>query len=117
MNTLNDNPKTDMKSLISCSNMLDKLGFTTQFQATPTGLKSLTTGRLYTAAEVTVVNFYRFEGESNPDDNAILYAIESNNGERGTLVDAYGPSNDINVSAFMLQVDDIKKKVNKEHNL
>ena len=35
-------------------------------------------------------SFYRFEGASNPDDNSIVYAISSNDGLKGTLVDAYG---------------------------
>lgn len=34
--------------------------------------------------------FYRFEGASNPDDNAIIYAISASNGLKGTLLDAYG---------------------------
>jgi hypothetical protein len=34
---------------------------------------------------------YRFEGESNPDDSSILYAISSPLlGVKGTLVNAYG---------------------------
>ena len=33
---------------------------------------------------------YRFEGDSNPDDSAIVYAITSDTGVKGTLVDAYG---------------------------
>jgi hypothetical protein len=38
----------------------------------------------------TVDEFYRFEGDSNPDDNSIVYAISSDEGIRGTLVDGYG---------------------------
>lgn len=34
----------------------------------------------------------RFEGMSNPDDNAILYAITTSDGKKGTLVDGYGLS-------------------------
>lgn len=38
---------------------------------------------------------YRFEGASNPDDQAILYAISSPNFKlKGTLVNGYGMSND-----------------------
>jgi len=34
---------------------------------------------------------YRFEGESNPDDEAVVYAISSPTfGLKGTLVNAYG---------------------------
>jgi hypothetical protein len=32
---------------------------------------------------------YRFEGDSNPDDNSTLYAISSSTGVKGTLVDTY----------------------------
>jgi hypothetical protein len=33
---------------------------------------------------------YRFEGDSTPDDSAVLYAITSDTGVKGTLVDGYG---------------------------
>ena len=36
------------------------------------------------------MDFYRFEGESNPDDMSILYAIEANDGISGTISSAYG---------------------------
>lgn len=38
----------------------------------------------------TVDEFYRFEGMSSTDDNAIVFAISSHDGVKGTLVDAYG---------------------------
>lgn len=38
----------------------------------------------------SVDEFYRFEGMSSTDDNAIVFAIRSTNGIKGTLVDAYG---------------------------
>jgi hypothetical protein len=41
--------------------------------------------------EFQVDAVYRFEGgDSNPNDNAILYAITSSTGLKGTLLDAYG---------------------------
>lgn len=33
---------------------------------------------------------YRFEGDSNPDDSSVVYAISSSTGVKGTLVDVYG---------------------------
>jgi len=107
----------NMTTLVSCTNMLDKLGFTTQFKATQTGLKSLATERYFKPEEIKVINFYRFEGESDPSDSTILYAIETSTGERGTLTDAYGPYSDTNVTKFMNDVDSIEKKVNKDETL
>lgn len=47
-----------------------------------------------------IVEFYRFEGDSDPADEAVVYAIESNKGQKGVLVNGYGPSSDA-VSAEM----------------
>lgn len=33
---------------------------------------------------------YRFEGDTDPADEAVVYAIESNNGMKGILVNGYG---------------------------
>jgi hypothetical protein len=40
--------------------------------------------------EFHVDEIYRFEGITNPDDSSILFAIQSSNGVKGVLVDAYG---------------------------
>src|SRR4030095_12302552 len=41
-----------------------------------------------------IVEFYRFEGESNPGDEEIVYAISSKDGIKGTLVNAFGVYSD-----------------------
>ena len=115
-----ENPKIDkveMKTLVSCLNSLTLQGFTTDFKVYPAGLKSLNSDRVYTPVEVKVLNFYRFEGESDPADNSILYALETEDGHRGTLVDAYGPYADSKVTNFMQQVEAINKKTDKSTTL
>ncbi|MEI9909852.1 MAG: hypothetical protein WDO71_09390 [Bacteroidota bacterium] len=39
-----------------------------------------------------ITEFYRFEGNSDPADEATVYAIEGNKGHKGVLVTGYGAS-------------------------
>lgn len=112
-----ESEKTEMKTMVSCTNMLNKMGFTTQFKAFKAGLKSLDSERVYSPNEINIVNFYRFEGESDPAENSILYAIETVEGEKGTLTDAYGMYNDAYVTNFIKQVEEIQKKINRDETL
>jgi len=102
-----------MKSLATCLNRMVNEGFSEDFKVTEIGLEALGKATHYMPEQVQVVNFYRFEGESDPDDNAILYIIETADGTRGTLVDAYGTYNDARVSQFMKEVHNFHKKVVK----
>ena len=40
--------------------------------------------------QFTIDEFHRFEGMSSTDDNSIVFAITSDTGLKGILVDAYG---------------------------
>jgi hypothetical protein len=106
--------KEYMKTLASCINSLVSAGYETQFKIVKDGLKSLTTEKIYHPEDVKITNFYRFEGESDPADNSILYAIETTSGEKGTLSDAYGAYSDTQVSAFVKEVEEIGKKAHKK---
>jgi len=102
---------TFMTDLEKCMAKLEEKGFKDQFRVEKKHLQSLTDPKKkYKAKDVTAVNFYRFEGISDPDDMSILYAIETSDGQKGTLVDAYGHYSDDDTGAFMQEVD-INKKV------
>ena len=101
--------KINRQSSVTVYDSLNKLGFVTQFKATKEGLLSLVTRKIFNPDEVKVIHFYRFEGDSNPSDSSIVYAIETGDGEKGTLVDGYGSTNDSNVSDFMHKVEKIHK--------
>jgi hypothetical protein len=65
----------------------------------------------FVAEEITIVEYHRFEGASNPDDEAVLYLIKTSNGLYGTLSDAYGVNADPELAAFMERIHlDEKKK-------
>src|ERR1041385_6797534 len=104
----------DLTTMVDCVNSLVKKGFTENYKAKEEGLQALSTKKIYQPEQVTALNFYRFEGSSDPADNSILYAIETSDGKRGTLVDAYGPYADTHVRKFMDEVDDIHKKQGKD---
>jgi hypothetical protein len=46
-------------------------------------------------SDFEITEVYRFEGASDPADEAVVYAIESNNGMKGVLVNGYGISADV----------------------
>jgi hypothetical protein len=49
-------------------------------------------------------SIYRYEGDSNPDDSAIVYAITSKSGSRGMLLDSYGAYADPKVTALISEI-------------
>lgn len=61
-------------------------------------------GEKYGVKDAKIVGFLRFEGESDPGDSSIAYMIETNDGSRGTIVDAYGTYADSKVSKFLKQM-------------
>jgi len=83
---------------------LARSGFIEHFGVRGDELRSFDSGRTFRAGEVVVREFHRFEGVSDPDDMAIVYAIEGEGGVRGTLVDAFGAYSDPAVSAFLAGV-------------
>jgi hypothetical protein len=46
---------------------------------------------LFAPDTLTVDEVVRFEGASDPDDEAILFALSATNGHRGTYNPPYGP--------------------------
>ncbi|MDZ4756676.1 MAG: hypothetical protein SGJ10_00875 [Bacteroidota bacterium] len=49
-----------------------------------------------------IVDVYRYEGDSDPADEAVVYAIESKTGVKGILVTGYGIYSDT-ISAKILE--------------
>jgi hypothetical protein len=103
---------THMTDLEKCMNKLEAEGYTDQYRVEKGKLVDLTNQKKYKAKDVKAVNFFRFEGITNPEDMSILYAIETSDGRKGTLVDAYGMYSDDDTGAFMQDVE-INKKTKK----
>jgi len=105
-----------MKSLSSCVNKMKEEGYKDDYQVTDEGLSTYDKSKVYQSKNVRIVNFYRFEGESDPGDNTILYVIETDDGGKGTLVDGYGAYASEGVSKFIVEVEKIQKvKISELH--
>ncbi len=103
--------RQEMNSLSMCLNKAVKQGFITSFIVNDDGrLHIESRPESYTPEQVQIVNFYRFEGASDPADNSILYLIETSDGTKGVLIDAYGAYAQEHISQFIKQVEDIQKQ-------
>jgi hypothetical protein len=66
-------------------------GFVERFDVTAGRLRALGSGHVFDPQDLTIREYHRFEGMSDPDDASIVYAIETRSGSKGLLVDAFGP--------------------------
>ncbi len=80
------------ETLSTTINELKSQGYTIDFKLSDQKLESIDQKHSYTKSDFIVDKVYRFEGMSNPSDNSILYAISTEDGKKGTLVDGYGIS-------------------------
>ena len=77
-------------TLIQALQALKAEGYTYDFNLLDNCLYCKEIDERYNPQAFTVDEVFRFEGESNPDDSSILYAVTTESGVRGTLLDAYG---------------------------
>ncbi len=70
---------------------LKSRGFDRDFNLRESYIECTTSGLQFSPEQFEIVETHRFEGETNPSDEAVIYAIESKTGIKGTLVNAFGP--------------------------
>lgn len=110
MNTQTAPTPAYLKTLVDCLAKMRSEGYKEDFTVKEEKLLSYETGKSFAAEQVKIVNFFRFEGQSDPADASILYVIETNDGSKGTLVDGYGLSSESDTSEFILRVENMQKK-------
>ena len=71
---------------------LKKQGFTLDFNLQENQFTC--DDQAYPADGFEIVDLYRYEGESDPADEATVYALSSASGIKGVLVSGYGVSTD-----------------------
>jgi hypothetical protein len=78
---------------------LRKKGFTTDFNLEENCI-ACSHGK-FEAEDFEIVDVYRYEGNTDPADEATVYAIESKSGIKGILVSGYGVSADSASTAIL----------------
>ncbi|THU40452.1 hypothetical protein FAM09_11365 [Niastella caeni] len=79
----------DMDTISTVLNMLKLKKQDNEFLINGTGQLSLN-GKSYNQHDIKIIKTYRFEGESDPADAAIIYLIMARDSVIGYSLDAYG---------------------------
>lgn len=102
--TFNTNTMTTLSEVI---NHLKEKGYSTDFNLQENHLKCEGDNLKIFPGEFIVDKHYRFEGKSNPDDEAILFAISSSKYNlKGVLVNGYGISSESITNEMIKALDE-----------
>ncbi len=71
---------------------LRKQGFTIDFNLRENSI--VFEDQIFGTTDFEIVDVYRYEGDSDPGDEAAVYALQSKTGLKGVLVTGYGNSAD-----------------------
>ncbi|WNJ16361.1 phosphoribosylpyrophosphate synthetase [Pontibacter sp. G13] len=84
------NQQQGYQTLSEAVNDLQARGYAYDFSLKGDLLTSKNLGAHFRKGTFTVREVHRFEGMSDPSDNSVVYAIETNLGVKGVLIDGYG---------------------------
>jgi hypothetical protein len=101
----------NLDSMVEVLNFLKEEGFKEDFQMSDKGLMIKDQEKYFEPDDLIILKVYRFEGDSNPDDMAVVYQIESKDGDKGVYIDAFGlyaDHDDAKAAEFLKRIKTIK---------
>lgn len=101
-------PPRSRGSLLEALDELRLMGFGASFEYDHGKLRCVESGSRYEPDDVRVLDIRRFEGQSDPDDLAVLYVLKTLDGKEGVFVDAFGPQADPGAGEFLSHVPDLR---------
>lgn len=78
------------ETMVEALNALKTQGYTYDFNVKDDCIECTALNLRLKPDDFQVTHVYRFEGMTDPSDQSVVYAIESEDGVKGTLVNAYG---------------------------
>lgn len=89
--------------------LYENKGYTENFRVEKNKLIASNKKSEFSPKQVKVVAEHRYEGMSNPSDQSILYVIEANENCKGTIINSYGPTANLEVHEFIESIPDENK--------
>jgi hypothetical protein len=84
-------PMPAYDTMVDALKDLKSRGFTTDFNLAFDAIECRQTGVCLLPDAFEIVEHYRFEGNTDPSDESVVYAIQAKDGDmKGVLVNAYG---------------------------
>lgn len=98
----------EMNTLSQILEKLRQKGLDNEIKMTDHGkMQGVGVNKIYNPEDLTIIKTYRFEGDSDPADNSVLYLLEDKDGHIGYIMDAYGMYS----SQENIGFDDFLKKI------
>lgn len=84
----------EMKTVSELIELLRKNNYSSDFVIKNNKISSKSTGEMFEPEDVIIEVTYRYEGESDPSESAVVFAIRAKSGTKGILIDSYGAYSD-----------------------
>lgn len=108
------------KPMLTLSQVMNKLtqkGVVKEFRMSEEGEMRLTNSeKNYEPKDLTILKTFRFEGDSNPGDNAVLYVAQDKEDNRGMIIDSYGAESNYSGDNWDKFLRDIPVNENDEYS-
>lgn len=99
--------------LSAALDFMNKYGYTAEFIAEKNQLVYLSNGKAYRPEEITIVRSFHFEGFTNVDDMAVLYALKADDNTKGWIANAHGIYTNTDLNILLVRM---KENADKERS-
>lgn len=110
------------KPMLTLSQVMTKLaqkkGIHREFRMNENGeMRLQDADYVYQPSDLSIVKVYRFEGDSNPDDNVALYVVKDHLENKGIIIDNYGADSNYPGDEFDKFLRSISEEDCDEYNI
>lgn len=100
---------TNIPALLKCIKKAEADGYVTGFEVTEEGLHVKDDTHYFKPGEIFINNCFRFELASDPSENSIVYLLETRDGQKGIMINAYDAYADPVLASFIKEVEENPK--------